>query len=137
MFISYPVLNRLMLAHFCYSHKLQKQHCVYIHNSVLLSQHMYWTPKQQLVHHTVTGCNVRPGDLMGSGTISGEVRHCYLYSYLPKETNLLQHHNSLQRMLCVLSASCTHHPTTFQHCVFRACICNLQLPLASKVIRKL
>lgn len=40
----------------------------------LLFQNMYWTPKQQLVHHTVTGCNVRPGDLMGSGTISGQVR---------------------------------------------------------------
>lgn len=33
---------------------------------------MYWTPLQQLAHHTVTGCNVRPGDLMASGTISGE-----------------------------------------------------------------
>lgn len=45
-----------------------------VHTLVLYCQHMYWTPKQQLVHHTVTGCNVRPGDLMGSGTISGEVR---------------------------------------------------------------
>jgi len=35
-------------------------------------KHMYWTPNQQLAHHTVTGCNVQPGDLMGSGTISGE-----------------------------------------------------------------
>lgn len=34
-------------------------------------KHMYWTPKQQLAHHTVTGCNAQPGDLMGSGTISG------------------------------------------------------------------
>ncbi|XP_065655482.1 fumarylacetoacetase isoform X2 [Hydra vulgaris] len=34
-------------------------------------KHMYWTPKQQLAHHTVTGCNIQPGDLMGSGTISG------------------------------------------------------------------
>ncbi|EGD80576.1 fumarylacetoacetase [Salpingoeca rosetta] len=34
-------------------------------------KHMYWTMKQQLAHHTITGCNVRPGDLMGSGTISG------------------------------------------------------------------
>jgi len=34
---------------------------------------MYWTMKQQLVHHTVTGCNLRPGDLLGSGTISGQV----------------------------------------------------------------
>ena len=32
---------------------------------------MYWNMKQQLVHHSVTGCNMRPGDLLGSGTISG------------------------------------------------------------------
>jgi fumarylacetoacetase len=36
-------------------------------------KHMYWNAKQQLVHHTVTGCNIRPGDLLGSGTISGPV----------------------------------------------------------------
>lgn len=35
---------------------------------------LYWNIKQQLVHHTVTGCNMRPGDLLGSGTISGPVR---------------------------------------------------------------
>eukprot|EP00062_Callorhinchus_milii_P002403 gi/632938548/ref/XP_007905410.1/ PREDICTED: fumarylacetoacetase isoform X1 [Callorhinchus milii] len=34
-------------------------------------KHMYWTMKQQLAHHTVNGCNVRPADLMASGTISG------------------------------------------------------------------
>ncbi|ETE66716.1 Fumarylacetoacetase, partial [Ophiophagus hannah] len=34
-------------------------------------QHMYWTMKQQLTHHTVNGCNLRPGDLLASGTISG------------------------------------------------------------------
>ncbi|KAF7993379.1 hypothetical protein HCN44_007882 [Aphidius gifuensis] len=38
---------------------------------------MYWTPQQQLAHHTVTGCNVNPGDLMGSGTISGELPDSY------------------------------------------------------------
>ncbi|KAJ0056486.1 hypothetical protein NL108_008337, partial [Boleophthalmus pectinirostris] len=32
---------------------------------------MYWTMKQQLAHHTVNGCNLRPGDLLASGTISG------------------------------------------------------------------
>ncbi|WP_211474480.1 fumarylacetoacetase [Collimonas humicola] len=32
---------------------------------------MYWTMVQQLAHHTVSGCNTRIGDLMGSGTISG------------------------------------------------------------------
>nr|XP_049704475.1 fumarylacetoacetase [Helicoverpa armigera] len=35
--------------------------------------YMYWTVKQQLAQQTVTGCNLRPGDLLGSGTISGEV----------------------------------------------------------------
>jgi len=34
---------------------------------------MYWSMKQQLVHHTVNGCNVKPGDLLASGTISGPV----------------------------------------------------------------
>ncbi|KAM4743661.1 fumarylacetoacetase [Anableps anableps] len=34
-------------------------------------KYMYWTVKQQLTHHTVNGCNVRPGDLLASGTISG------------------------------------------------------------------
>jgi len=34
-------------------------------------KHMYWTPKQQLAHHSVSGCNMQPGDLLGSGTISG------------------------------------------------------------------
>lgn len=31
----------------------------------------YWTAAQLLVHHTVNGCNLRPGDLLGSGTLSG------------------------------------------------------------------
>ncbi|XP_077374389.1 fumarylacetoacetase isoform X4 [Festucalex cinctus] len=34
-------------------------------------KYMYWTMKQQLAHQTVNGCNVRPGDLLASGTISG------------------------------------------------------------------
>lgn len=36
-------------------------------------QHMYWTMKQQLAHHSINGCNLRPGDLLASGTISGPV----------------------------------------------------------------
>jgi fumarylacetoacetase len=42
---------------------------------------MYWTMSQMLAHHTSTGCNMRPGDLLGSGTISGptkESRGCML-----------------------------------------------------------
>lgn len=34
-------------------------------------KYMYWSMAQQLAHHTVNGCNVRVGDLMASGTISG------------------------------------------------------------------
>ncbi|CAF1116460.1 unnamed protein product [Adineta steineri] len=34
-------------------------------------KHMYWSLKQMLVHHTVTGCNLRAGDLIATGTISG------------------------------------------------------------------
>jgi fumarylacetoacetase len=31
----------------------------------------YWTAAQLIAHHTVNGCNLRPGDLLGSGTLSG------------------------------------------------------------------
>ena len=33
---------------------------------------MYWSVAQQIAHHTVSGCNLQPGDLLGSGTISGD-----------------------------------------------------------------
>jgi len=42
---------------------------------------LYWSPSQMLAHHTSTGCNMRPGDLLGTGTISGpekESRGCLL-----------------------------------------------------------
>ncbi|WP_296701131.1 fumarylacetoacetase [Algoriphagus sp.] len=38
---------------------------------------MYWNIAQQLAHHTVNGCNVNVGDLMASGTISGETEDSY------------------------------------------------------------
>ena len=34
-------------------------------------KYMYWNMNQQLAHHTVNGCNVHAGDMMASGTISG------------------------------------------------------------------
>lgn len=34
-------------------------------------QNLYWTFAQMLAHHASNGCNLRPGDLIGSGTISG------------------------------------------------------------------
>ncbi len=38
-------------------------------------KYMYWSMCQQLAHHTSGGCNVRPGDLLASGTISGPEKH--------------------------------------------------------------
>lgn len=35
-------------------------------------RNLYWTVAQQIAHHSVTGCNLKPGDLLASGTISGE-----------------------------------------------------------------
>lgn len=34
-------------------------------------QHAYWTIAQMVTHHTVNGCNLQAGDLLGSGTLSG------------------------------------------------------------------
>ena len=35
---------------------------------------MYWTVGQLVTHHASNGCNLRPGDLLGSGTVSGRER---------------------------------------------------------------
>ena len=40
-------------------------------------KYMYWSMAQQLTHHTIAGCNVQVGDLMGSGTISGPTPDSY------------------------------------------------------------
>lgn len=40
-------------------------------------KYMYWSMSQQLTHHTIAGCNVQVGDLMGSGTISGPTPNSY------------------------------------------------------------
>jgi fumarylacetoacetase len=42
---------------------------------------MYWTLAQMLTHHASNGCNLRPGDLIASGTVSGtekDSRGCLL-----------------------------------------------------------
>ncbi len=38
------------------------------------ASHMYWTMAQMIAHHTSGGCDLNPGDLLGSGTISGPDR---------------------------------------------------------------
>jgi fumarylacetoacetase len=40
-------------------------------------KYLYWNVCQQLAHHTVNGCNLQPGDLLASGTISGPVSDSY------------------------------------------------------------
>ena len=36
------------------------------------AKYLYWTMEQQVAHHTINGCNLRIGDLLGTGTISGK-----------------------------------------------------------------
>jgi fumarylacetoacetase len=36
------------------------------------ARHLYWTVAQLVAHHTCNGCNLRPGDVFGTGTISGQ-----------------------------------------------------------------
>jgi fumarylacetoacetase len=38
------------------------------------TRELYWTVGQMVAHHASNGCNLRPGDLLGSGTISGTER---------------------------------------------------------------
>lgn len=40
-------------------------------------KHMYWTMRQQLAHHSISGCNMRAGDLLASGTVSGPTPDSY------------------------------------------------------------
>jgi fumarylacetoacetase len=47
--------------------KMDRPHRVCASNA----KYLYWNLCQQLAHHTVNGCNLRPGDLLASGTISG------------------------------------------------------------------
>lgn len=40
-------------------------------------KYMYWNVFQQLAHHTINGCSMRPGDVIASGTISGPTPGSY------------------------------------------------------------
>ena len=41
------------------------------------ARHIYWSISQQVAHHTLTGCNLQPGDLLASGAISGPSPNSY------------------------------------------------------------
>lgn len=45
--------------------------------SVSNYKYMYWNMNQQLAHHTINGCNIKAGDMMASGTISGPSPNSY------------------------------------------------------------
>jgi fumarylacetoacetase len=53
------------------SEQMRRQSCPPVKLSHGNAKELYWTPAQLLAHHTVNGCNLRPGDLLASGTISG------------------------------------------------------------------
>jgi fumarylacetoacetase len=53
--------------------EMDRPHCICRSNL----KHLYWNICQQLAHHTVNGCNLRPGDLLASGTISGPAPDSY------------------------------------------------------------
>ncbi|MBM4763723.1 fumarylacetoacetase [Bacillus sp. B15-48] len=38
-------------------------------------RYLYWSPAQMVAHHTIGGCDLNTGDLLGSGTISGEEKN--------------------------------------------------------------
>ncbi|UEG50766.1 fumarylacetoacetase [Ferruginibacter lapsinanis] len=45
--------------------------------AVTNAKFLYWTAEQQIAHHTVNGCNLRIGDLLGTGTISGKEKKSF------------------------------------------------------------
>ncbi|MCB0506945.1 MAG: fumarylacetoacetase [Chitinophagales bacterium] len=45
--------------------------------AVTNSKYLYWTAEQQIAHHTVNGCNLRIGDIFGTGTISGKEKNSF------------------------------------------------------------
>ncbi|KAK9084722.1 hypothetical protein Sjap_025133 [Stephania japonica] len=65
-------------------------------------KHLYWTFSQQLAHHTINGCNLRPGDLLGTGTISGPVPEslgCLLELTLNGQKPISLNNNSTRKFL--------------------------------------
>ncbi len=62
-------------------------------------KYVYWNMSQQLAHHTINGCPVNSGDLMGSGTISGPSENQYgsMLELTNKGTTPIQLHGGNER----------------------------------------
>jgi fumarylacetoacetase len=56
---------------FLQSKQMRDERCEPLRLSTNRFRDMYWTPAQMLTHHSSNGCNLRTGDLLGSGTVSG------------------------------------------------------------------
>ncbi len=61
----------LQLEVFLSSRQMRDKGLAPVRLSLTNAAYLYWTPAQMLAHHTSTGCNLQPGDLFGTGTISG------------------------------------------------------------------
>lgn len=87
-------------------------------NNNLITQtnfsNLYWTPTQQIAHHTVNGCNLQVGDVLASGTISGpeeKGKGCLLEMTDGGENPLILKNNEIRTFLRIgdeikLSAYC-------------------------------
>jgi fumarylacetoacetase len=61
--------------------RMRERHIAPVRLSRVSFRQMYWTPAQMVTHQTSNGCGLRPGDLLGSGTVSGpeaDARGCLL-----------------------------------------------------------
>ena len=61
----------IVIEAFLRSKQMRDQKSDPLHLSTNRFREMYWTPAQMLTHHASNGCNLRTGDLLGSGTVSG------------------------------------------------------------------
>ena len=63
-------------------------------------RHAYWTAAQMVAHHTMNGCNLQPGDLLGTGTLSGPTldQACALIELTSGGKNPIQLANGEQRI---------------------------------------
>jgi fumarylacetoacetase len=79
------------------------------------SRHLYWTVAQMLTHHASGGCNLRAGDLFGSGTISAEDGYGSLLELSKGGTQPLRLANGERRTFLldgdeIILKACAHRP---------------------------
>jgi fumarylacetoacetase len=63
------------------SSRMRREGIAPVRMSLGNARDLYWTPAQMVAHHASNGCNLRPGDLLATGTVSGrreESRGCLL-----------------------------------------------------------